>query len=289
MGAEELETRVAIPIETALVGPAGRAPRPLDVDARRRAGHDRVRARRRLLRASRQFVAERVAQVAAAAGHRRAAAVEPDRPAQRDLRVHARGRAGRRRPDDAARPRRVRGQEPPARRARRRRRRAARRLPARVPGPARSGPHGGARRHARRGRARGRGRERRTPPAASSRRGQMEWTVRAVGRAPTRRATCASTVVAMRGGTPVLLGDVADVREAPAVRRGIAHRLARRGRELPDREAVRRRHRGGRARASARRSTRSRSEPARRASSSASSTTSRSSSSRRSAASGARC
>ena len=33
------------------------------------------------------------------------------------------------------------------------------------------------------------------------------------------------TVVAVRGATPVLLGDVADVREAPAVRRGIAHRL----------------------------------------------------------------
>src|SRR6185295_2976763 len=33
------------------------------------------------------------------------------------------------------------------------------------------------------------------------------------------------TVVAVHGTTPVLLGDVADVREAPAVRRGIAHRL----------------------------------------------------------------
>ena len=54
-----------------------------------------------------------------------------------------------------------------------------------------------------------------------------------------------ATVVAVRGGTPVLLGDIADVREAPALRRGIAHRLAGRGRELPGDQAVRRRHREG--------------------------------------------
>lgn len=54
---------------------------------------------------------------------------------------------------------------------------------------------------------------------------QMEWTVRAAGRATTVEQL-RSTVVAMKGGTPVLLGDVADVREAAAVRRGIAHRLA---------------------------------------------------------------
>jgi cobalt-zinc-cadmium resistance protein CzcA len=54
--------------------------------------------------------------------------------------------------------------------------------------------------------------------------GPVEWTVRAVGRA---RGVddLRTTVVAMRGTTPVLLGDVADVREGPAVRRGIAHRL----------------------------------------------------------------
>jgi cobalt-zinc-cadmium resistance protein CzcA len=54
--------------------------------------------------------------------------------------------------------------------------------------------------------------------------GSIEWTVRALGRAHTiddlRR-----TVVTVRGDVPVLLGDVADVREAAAVRRGIAHRL----------------------------------------------------------------
>lgn len=54
--------------------------------------------------------------------------------------------------------------------------------------------------------------------------GAIEWTVRAIGRAQTvddlRR-----TVVTTRGGVPVFLGDVADVREGPAVRRGIAHRL----------------------------------------------------------------
>jgi heavy metal efflux system protein len=54
--------------------------------------------------------------------------------------------------------------------------------------------------------------------------GAIEWTVRAIGRAQTvddlRR-----TVVVTKGDVPVLLGDVADVREAPAVRRGVAHRL----------------------------------------------------------------
>lgn len=55
--------------------------------------------------------------------------------------------------------------------------------------------------------------------------GQMEWSVRANGRAQSVEEL-RETVVAMRGGTPVLLGDVADVREAPAVRRGLAHRLA---------------------------------------------------------------
>lgn len=55
--------------------------------------------------------------------------------------------------------------------------------------------------------------------------GQMEWSVRANGRAGSVEEL-RETVVAMRGGTPVLLGDVSDVREAPAVRRGLAHRLA---------------------------------------------------------------
>ena len=54
--------------------------------------------------------------------------------------------------------------------------------------------------------------------------GSIEWTVRALGRAQTvddlRR-----TVVTTRGDVPVLLGDVADIREAAAVRRGVAHRL----------------------------------------------------------------
>ena len=54
--------------------------------------------------------------------------------------------------------------------------------------------------------------------------GPLEWTVRAVGRAQTVE-DLSGTVVALREGTPVLLGDVADIREAPAVRRGIAHRL----------------------------------------------------------------
>ncbi|HKE18956.1 MAG TPA: efflux RND transporter permease subunit [Kofleriaceae bacterium] len=54
--------------------------------------------------------------------------------------------------------------------------------------------------------------------------GPMEWTVRAIGRADSIEQI-RSTVAGVRGGTPVLVGDVADVREAPAVRRGIAHRL----------------------------------------------------------------
>lgn len=54
--------------------------------------------------------------------------------------------------------------------------------------------------------------------------GPMEWTVRAIGRAETVE-DLNSTVVALRAGTPVLLADVADVREGPALRRGIAHRL----------------------------------------------------------------
>ncbi|MEO8701754.1 MAG: efflux RND transporter permease subunit, partial [Kofleriaceae bacterium] len=54
---------------------------------------------------------------------------------------------------------------------------------------------------------------------------QMEWNVRADGRAGSVEQL-RNTVVALKGGTPVLLGDVSEVREAPAVRRGIAHRLA---------------------------------------------------------------
>jgi heavy metal efflux system protein len=54
--------------------------------------------------------------------------------------------------------------------------------------------------------------------------GSIEWTVRALGRAQgvedLRR-----TVVTTKGDVPVLLGDVADIREAAAVRRGVAHRL----------------------------------------------------------------
>jgi cobalt-zinc-cadmium resistance protein CzcA len=54
--------------------------------------------------------------------------------------------------------------------------------------------------------------------------GSIEWTVRALGRAQTvddlRR-----TVVVTKGDVPVLLGDIADVREGAAVRRGVAHRL----------------------------------------------------------------
>jgi cobalt-zinc-cadmium resistance protein CzcA len=54
--------------------------------------------------------------------------------------------------------------------------------------------------------------------------GSIEWTVRALGRAETVEDLRA-TVVTRRGDVPVLLGDVADIREGAAVRRGVAHRL----------------------------------------------------------------
>ena len=56
-------------------------------------------------------------------------------------------------------------------------------------------------------------------------RGATEWAVRAVGRA-SGVEDLRRTVVTSRGAAPVLLADVADVVEAPALRRGLAHRLA---------------------------------------------------------------
>lgn len=54
--------------------------------------------------------------------------------------------------------------------------------------------------------------------------GPMEWSVRAIGRVESA-ADIGTVVVAVRGTTPVLLAEVADVREGPALRRGLAHRL----------------------------------------------------------------
>src|SRR3954471_2420919 len=54
--------------------------------------------------------------------------------------------------------------------------------------------------------------------------GSIEWIVRAVGRAA-NVGDLRSTVVTVRENTPVLLGEVAEVREAPAIRRGMAHGL----------------------------------------------------------------
>ncbi len=54
--------------------------------------------------------------------------------------------------------------------------------------------------------------------------GGTEWDVRAVGRASSVE-DLRQTVVAVRGSTPVFLGDVADIQQGPAVRRGLAHRL----------------------------------------------------------------
>jgi cobalt-zinc-cadmium resistance protein CzcA len=55
--------------------------------------------------------------------------------------------------------------------------------------------------------------------------GPIEWTVRATGRVKTID-DLRNTVVIVRGNVAVVLGDIADIREAAAVRRGIAHRLA---------------------------------------------------------------
>jgi cobalt-zinc-cadmium resistance protein CzcA len=55
--------------------------------------------------------------------------------------------------------------------------------------------------------------------------GGTEWAVRAVGRVQTVDEL-RTTVVAVKERVPVMVGDIADVREAPAVRRGVAHRLA---------------------------------------------------------------
>ncbi len=54
--------------------------------------------------------------------------------------------------------------------------------------------------------------------------GSIEWTVRALGRAA-NVGDLRATVVAVRENVPVRLADVAEVREAPAVRRGMAHGL----------------------------------------------------------------
>jgi heavy metal efflux system protein len=56
------------------------------------------------------------------------------------------------------------------------------------------------------------------------RQGPMEWSVRALGRASGVN-DLQQTVVVVRGSTPVFLGDIANVVEAPAIRRGMAHRL----------------------------------------------------------------
>jgi cobalt-zinc-cadmium resistance protein CzcA len=54
--------------------------------------------------------------------------------------------------------------------------------------------------------------------------GAIEWTVRVLGRAH-KVEDLRRTVVTVQGDVPVFLGDVADIREAAAVRRGVAHRL----------------------------------------------------------------
>ena len=113
MGAEELETAIAIPLEVAARGSARRPARPIQLPARRGPGHDRVRAKRRLLPLSPvRRGAGRAGERAASRRDRSAAHLQPDGSIERNLRVHARSGARRGRPDDVARSRRVRGEQP---------------------------------------------------------------------------------------------------------------------------------------------------------------------------------
>ena len=110
MGAEELETAIAIPMETALAG----LPNVRRIRSNSQLGVSQITIEFEPdadYYRSRQFVAERVSQATAraAARNRCAPRFESDRPAERDLRVHARGRTGRGGPDDPPRPGRVRG------------------------------------------------------------------------------------------------------------------------------------------------------------------------------------
>jgi cobalt-zinc-cadmium resistance protein CzcA len=105
MGAEELETAIAIPLEVELAG----LPEVRRIRSNSQLGVAQVTVEFEPdadYYRSRQFVAERVAQ---AAGQLPEGTEPPSsrasRPPQRDLRVHARSRCRRRRLDDAARSR----------------------------------------------------------------------------------------------------------------------------------------------------------------------------------------
>ena len=229
MGAEELETGVAIPLETALAG----LPEVRRIRSTSQLGVAQVRVEFEPdadYYRSRQLVAERVNQVARELPPGTEAPLVSSLTGRLNeiMEFTLEAGAGLRRPDDAARSGGVRGAQPAARRARRRGRRAARRVPAAVPGAARSGAHGGALgvtldevlTAVRRSNENAVRRLRDSGPDRVDR----------ARRRPRRqrRPTCAPPWSRCATSTPVLLGDVADVREAPAVRRGIAHRLGRR-------------------------------------------------------------
>ena len=288
MGAEELETAIAIPLEVALAGLP---------DVRRIRSTSQLGVAQVTIEfepdadyyRSRQLVAERIAQ----AGAQLPPGTDPPLLSSLTGRLNEifeftleaePGAADLMTLRDLAE---FEVQEPPARGAGRRGGRAARRLPAPVPGAARPRPHVRARRRrSTRSCTRSRARTR-TPRAASSCRGRSSGPCARSARA-TSVEDLRGTVVAMRGATPVLLGDVADVREAPAVRRGIAHRL--RGEVVSCRIVKQFGADTMAVAAGVRARDRRRSAPGSRpASSCASSTTSPSSWARRSAASGARC
>ena len=146
MAAEELESSLSIPMETALAGlPGARRVRSLNqlgvsqisVEFEPEADYQR----------SRQLVAERVQEATA----RLPPGTEPPLISSltgrlnevMELSLEARARQGR--PDDLARPGRIRAPESLARRLRGFGGRAARRLPAAIPGADRSRSHGGTR------------------------------------------------------------------------------------------------------------------------------------------------
>ena len=223
---------------------AVRAAHPVQLPARGLPGDDRVRARRRLLPgAPARGRACHPGRRPAPARHRCPAGLEPHRSAQRDLRVHAGGRARDRRPHDAARPGGVRRPQPAPGRARRRRRRGAGRTSPPVPGAARHGPAGRARRDPGRGDPRP-GRRQRERRRRLHRPGldRMGGPGGGTGRRDRRPPADGGGGALGHAGAPGRRG-----RRPRGCRRPPRHRppAARRGRQRAHRQAVRRRHGGG--------------------------------------------
>ena len=210
--------------------PAGHAAHALEQPARRRAGHGRVRARRRLLPLA------PAASPSACSSSPRALPAGSEPPLLSsltgrlneimELTLDAERRQ--RGSHDPARPRRVRAAEPPARGAGRGRGRAARRLPAPAAGADRSRAHGRARRDARQ--------VLHALEGVNAERGRRLHHARADGverasrsAAPSGAEDVAQVVVAMAGSTPVLVSRRR--RRARSGRRAARHRAPPRRRD----------------------------------------------------------